>query len=241
MYRKLGIVGGMGPEATHSLHKGLINGAGAKNDQEHLDLVIINDPKIPDRTKAILYDGPSPVPFIVEDCRICAAAGCDIIAVPCNTAHYFFEEIQARSPVPVLNMIELVADELEEAGIQKAFIMATEGTTQSGLYEDVLGKRGIVLVRPSSDELAILMKVIYEIKAGAICTDAIGVDSTVEDLDRLVEMVVAYCSCGCERIILGCTELSLVVEYMTARGIAAELFVDSIDVLTQAILRGFGR
>ena len=192
-------------------------------------MLILSDPKIPDRTKAILHGGPSPVPFIIEDCHICAAAGCDVIAVPCNTSHYFIEEIQRLSPVPVLNMIELVADELVRTGASKAFIMATEGTIRSGLYTRVLEGHGIVSMSPDEDEIANLMEAIYAIKAG----------EPVVNLDALVAMIERYRTLGCEKVILGCTELSLLVEDMTAQGIPSELFVNSTDVLIKAILKGF--
>ena len=228
MYKKLGIIGGMGPLATYTLYKSLITLHKVQSDQEHLDMVILNDPKIPDRSQAILADGESPLPYIIEDCHICAAAGCDIIAIPCNTSHYYIDEIQQQSEIPVLNMVQLVAESLHQVKSQKAYLLATSGTIQAGIYSKALDSQGIELCIPDEQQRAFLMELIYAIKAGEY-----------PDTTKLAALIHKVLESGFSHIILGCTELSLLVPDLLDKGISQDQLIDSTEVLAKAILERF--
>ncbi|MBS3787340.1 amino acid racemase, partial [Candidatus Bipolaricaulota bacterium] len=144
LYEKqtIGILGGMGPEATIECYKSIIDQTPADTDQEHLSIVIVNNPQIPDRTEAILYDGDSPVPALQDSARVLEVAGADFLIMPCNTAHHFVSEVEKAIEVPVLNMIETTVDQLEPGST--VGLLATMGTIKTGIYEKYSRERGNV-------------------------------------------------------------------------------------------------
>ncbi len=196
----IGIIGGMGPMATLDLFGKLIANTDADNDAEHIRVYIDCHTGIPDRTKAILHGGESPVPYIAESARKLADMGADFLLIPCNTSHYFYDEIVAASPVPVVHMIRETAAELGAQGVSLVGLLATDGTCQSGIYQDELKKQGIRTVCPTEEEQREVMRLIYEgVKADAPCFDTTVIAAM---LDRMKAL-------GTERIVLGCTELPL--------------------------------
>src|SRR5208337_1505190 len=90
----IGILGGMGPEATIDLFTKIVHSTPVSRDQDHLRLIIDNNPGIPDRQKAILENGPSPATMLIKTAKNLAVAGADFIVMPCNTAHYWIQEIR---------------------------------------------------------------------------------------------------------------------------------------------------
>ena len=229
-YKKLGILGGMGPLATYNLYKNIIDATPAKKDQDHIDMVILNASYIPDRTAGILDGGESPLPYLSDGCKILENAGCDIIAIPCNTSHYFYDELQENCRVKILNMIDLVAERLEEQGMSSVFLMATAGTVKAGIYKKYLSKRNIDILPSDEDEIELIMKAIYDIKAGIAI-----------DLSDIITVVKKYYALGCKKIILGCTELSLIKDDMINMDSSLDdLFIDSTDVLKDKIIKLFG-
>jgi aspartate racemase len=222
MYKKLGILGGMGPLATYTLYKNIIESTPVTKDQEHIDAVILNASYIPDRTEGILHGGPSPLPYLLEALKNLESLGCDLIAVPCNTSHYFYGEMQEGCGAEILNMIDLTGEKLENLGISNTYLMATEGTIKIGVYEKYLSRRNINIMPASEFEIAEMMKFIYEVKNGK-APDTGGLYRTAEKYHKL----------GCEKIILGCTELS------TEKGLCGDMFIDAMDVLKDKILEKF--
>ena len=144
----IGIAGGMGPESTVDLMQKIFAATPAEREQDHIHLIVDSNPKTPDRTRAVLADGESPVPAICESIRRLADAGADLVLIPCNTAHAFFDELRVRSPVPLLNMVDLCAEHaLAVCGRGAALgILATTGTVRSGIYEAALRGRGLEAV-----------------------------------------------------------------------------------------------
>lgn len=214
MYAKLGILGGMGPLATCRLYERIIKSTPAKKDQDHIDMVILNACHTPDRTEAILYGGKSPLPYLLKGCKDLEEQGCDVIAIPCNTSHYYFDELAAGRKAEILNMVELTAKKLETAAIEKVYLMATEGTVKTGVYQKYFDKKNIGIIPPTADETAEMMKVIYEVKAG-INPDP----SKLSDMARKKGAVA----------VLGCTELS----GLKFDGLE---FVDAMEALKDRIL-----
>ena len=108
--KTIGILGGMGPEATLNCFSRIISSTPAKNDQEHLRVIIDSNPKVPDRTAAIIAEGESPVPVLVAGCRALQQAGADFIIIPCVSAHFFLDEIQQQIELPILSIFDVVAE-----------------------------------------------------------------------------------------------------------------------------------
>ncbi|GAH56604.1 unnamed protein product, partial [marine sediment metagenome] len=132
----IGILGGMGPEATIDLFYKIIKFTPAEKDQDHFRIIIDNNPKIPDRTAAILGKGEDPLPALQETARNLEKAGVDFIIIPCNTAHYFLPQIQKSVNIPVLNMIEETAKETRKRifPIQKVGLLASMGIYKTEIY-----------------------------------------------------------------------------------------------------------
>jgi len=218
MYKKLGILGGMGPLATCQLYYNIIKSTSAQKDQDYIDMVILNACYIPDRTAAILYGGESPLPYLLDALKTLENAGCDVIAIPCNTSHYYFDEIQNSCKVKILNMIDLTAEKLENLGITQTYLMATEGTIKTGVYQRYFDKRNIKIIPPIDEEIREMMRVIYEIKAGQN-PDSGKLEEIAQYYDKLT--------------VLGCTELST-LKFKDMK------YIDSMDVLKDKILELFG-
>ena len=221
MYKKLGVLGGMGPSATLNLYKSLIEGRGAVADQGHINMVLLNDSTIPDRTEAILGNGASPLPALISDCKRLCDAGCDVIAIPCNTSHYYYDELQASCEVPIINMIEATINRLVKYQAKKAYLLATSGTIRTEIYKKNAAKSSIFFDDTSDPEIELMMEVIYAIKAGKSYR-----------CDAFFEMIHEHLVNGADRIILGCTELSL-IDFPAD---IVERIVDSSAVLRDEIL-----
>ena len=219
----VGILGGMGPEATADLFVRIIRATPAKRDQDHLRVIIYSNSKVPDRTPAILGRGPSPLPELLRTGGVLEAAGADFIIIPCNTAHYYYDDLTRRLKIPILHMIRLAAEETrrKSTGITRAGLLASDGTIASRLYHDAFGKAGIEIVTPPSSRQADVMKAIYQhIKAG----DLEGGGSI---LHREAEELVGE---GSEAVICGCTEVSLVLK----QGDLEVPVIDPLQVLAEA-------
>ena len=226
MYKRLGILGGMGPFATYTFYKNIIESTPTRADQEHIDMVILNASYIPDRTEAILRGGESPLPYLLDALKSLENNGCDLIAMPCNTSHYFYDELQNSCKVKILNMIELTAEKLESLGVAKTYLMATEGTVKTGIYEKYCSRRKIEIMPATDEEIAEMMKVIYEIK-----------DGKTPDTNGLYDIAEKYRKRGCEKIILGCTELS--TEKGKIAGLDENIIIDAMEILKDKILELF--
>jgi len=205
MYKKLGILGGMGAAATYTLYKNIIENTPVSCDQEHINMVILNASYIPDRTAGILGRGESPLVYLLNALKELEACGCDIIVMPCNTSHYYYDEMQANCNAKILNMPELAAEILADNGVKQAYLMATEGTIKTGVYKRYFDKKNIELIAPSGEEIAEMMRVIYNIKRGA--TPELG------GLEKIAGKRGVP-------VVLGCTEFSAVrfdnIEYIDA-------------------------
>ncbi|MCL1859568.1 MAG: amino acid racemase [Oscillospiraceae bacterium] len=218
MYKKLGILGGMGPLATSRLYSEIIKSSRVKRDQDHIDMVILNASYIPDRTEAILHKGESALPYLLNALKTLENCGCDLIAIPCNTSHYYFDELQNNCKIKILNMIDLTAEILKNLGVTQTYLMATEGTVKTGVYQKYLGKKNIKIISPTDEETKEMMRVIYKIKAGVN-----------PDLSKLEEIARHYDKLN----ILGCTELST-VKFRNIK------YIDSMEILKDKILELFG-
>jgi aspartate racemase len=218
--RTIGILGGMGPEATSRLFDRIVTLTPAQRDQDHLPVLICNLPQIPDRTAAIKGQGESPVPAAIEGLRMLVAGGADFIAIPCNSLHHFFAELQSTITVPILHLIAEVHRAASEhwRNARRFGLLATDGTLQSGVYQKIFAAAGCEIIVPGASRQQEVMASIYAIKAGE---------------KRFREALAAgrdLLERRAQGIILGCTELSLVKNFLTN-----DLpIIDSIEVLAQA-------
>jgi aspartate racemase len=199
--KTIGIIGGMGPAATVDFFRRVVEATAVESEQDHIHLIIDNDPSIPDRSLALVGSGASPVPHLVAAARRLETAGVDLLVMPCNTAHAFFEEIQAAVQVPLVSWIDEVANALLRLVPRRTRvgILATTGTIAADLYQEALRSRGLTPVIPSLDEQATLMESIYGpngIKRGFL---------TQPGLLPILEGLVGQ---GAPAIVVACTDLS---------------------------------
>lgn len=201
----LGILGGMGPEATAYFFELIIRLTAAAEDQEHVPVIIRSDPRVPHRTKAILEGGPSPLPSLVEGARALQAAGADFAVIPCVTAHYFLPEIASRVKIPFVSLLDASREFLrkEHPGVRKVGLIATAGTVRSGIVRDAFAREGIDVLIPSEADQDRIMKAIYGpkgIKAGH------RTGGPRRDLLGVARRLVGE---GAQVILAGCTEIPL--------------------------------
>lgn len=225
--KTIGIIGGMGPLATCDLFQKIIKFTEASSDQEHIHICIDDNTNIPDRTEAILGRGESPVSEMVKSGIRLEAMGADVLLMPCNTAHYFYDQLAAFLDVPLLSMPEETAEEIQRNGIKKVGLLATDGTIRAGVYTRALERRGIEVIFPSGEGQRNVMKVIYEgIKAGKKEIESRGVRNAVRELRKA----------GAETIILGCTELPIFFHLYPVEGV----YIDPTAALARAAIRFVG-
>lgn len=226
--RAIGIIGGMGPMATLDLFGKLIAHTDARTDAEHIRVYMDCHTGIPDRTRAILHGGESPVPYIAESARKLASIGAELLLIPCNTSHYYYEQICKESPVPVMNMIRETVTCLATQGITRVGLLATDGTLQASVYQHELEAHGITAVCPNEKEQAEVMRLIYE----GVKADAPAFDTTV-----ITAMLARMEQEGAQQMILGCTELPIGFERY---GISRAHTVDPAEILACAAIKAAG-
>ena len=225
---KLGVIGGLGPMATAYFLQLLVQMSDAQTDQEHMEVLLHSMPQIPDRTGYILDNSrENPLPAMIRVGQGLVSLGAEVIAIPCITAHYFEQQLEDGIGRPVLNGIEKTVLYLKNAGVERAGLMATDGTVQSGLFQHSLEAAGISCVLPPREGQRQVMHMIYDnVKAG-----------------KPVEMPLFYDTArqlsgeGAQVILLGCTELSLIKrDYRLEPG-----FLDVMEVLSREAVLACGR
>ena len=208
MKKTIGILGGMGPEATAYFFKLIIKSTKAEKDQEHIPVVIYSHPEVPPRTDAVLGEGPSPLPYLLEGVRVLKVAGADFIVMPCVTAHYFYNQVLAEVRVPFLNLVdETILYALRKAPeMKKVGLISSTGTLKSRLFHEAFAKEGVEIVEPADEEQAQVMEAIFGkegIKAGFTSGKC---KEIIHDTAR------ALIRRGAEAVIAGCTEIPLVLK-----------------------------
>ena len=222
----LGILGGLGPMSTVCFYEMLTARTRAASDRDHIDMVISSRATTPDRTAYILgHSDRNPLPVMLDDARRLVAYGATLLAVPCNTAHFFYDALNAAVSVPILNIIEETVQTLARMKIKQVGLLATEGTVSSGAYHKVCAAYGVSIVAPSQEDQQKLNALIYR-------TIKSGIRPRPEELERIAAPLRRA---GCDRLILGCTELSLIKRNC---GLDVRLYLDSTEVLAlRTILR----
>lgn len=201
MTKTLGIMGGMGPLATVDLMNKIIRLTPAQRDQDHIHMIVDNFPQIPDRTEAIMGKGTNPLSFMIESAKRLEAAGADFIAIACNTAHYYLDDIQNSVNIPIMNMPKETVRFIDKAGFKTIALLATDGTISTNLYQESLRERGFAVVEPDAVTQEIIMEGIYSVKSGDLTK---GKKLFLHASNTVIEH-------GAEAIIAACTEIPLVL------------------------------
>jgi aspartate racemase len=208
MKKVLGILGGMGPEATAYFFKNVIAHTAAGLDQEHIPTVVWSDPSVPPRTDAILGTGPSPLPRLLSGVRKLEKAGAGLIVMPCITAHYWAGEIRAAARVPFVSLLDetLAFVRKQHPRVRTIGLVASSGTVTSGLWAVTFAKAGIEVLAPAPAEQDRVMEAIIGpggIKAGFV---------TGPPRRTIVGMARRLVSRGAGAVVAGCTEVPLVLK-----------------------------
>ncbi len=206
MKKCIGILGGMGPEATAYLFSQIIRNTAARSDQEHIHILIDNRPAIPDRSAWILGRGEDPLPEMRRSAELLQRMGADFILIPCNAAHYFIDALQKSLRIPVVDMIAAAAESIKTQygkGVTCG-LLATQGTYHAGLYRQHFAGQGLELLVPPPQGRETIMSAIYGaagIKAG----------NREQPREILIAAARGLTEQGARIIIAGCTEISFVL------------------------------
>jgi aspartate racemase len=206
--KTIGILGGMGPAATVDLFDRIVKATPARRDQDHIPVVIVSNPAVPDRSEAILHDGDDPRPAMIAGLCQLAGMGADFAVIACNTAHYYLDDLRAASEIPVLDMIGETAQAIrrDHAQVERVGILATSGTLAVKLYQQALLSEGLSPVEPTEDEITLMMDAIYG-------EEGIKTEGVSESAHRqLCEVGQKLIERGAQALILGCTEIPLALK-----------------------------
>jgi aspartate racemase len=199
---RVGVLGGMGPAATVDFYAKLIDETPAGRDQDHLPVVIWADPRVPDRSARLLGAAADPRPWLRRGIKALRQAGCDLLAVPCNTAHAFVPALAADAGMRLVSIVDVTAEAIAASGVDVVGLLATTGTVRSCLYADALEERGVAVIAPDKADQQLVMNTIAAVKAGS-CGPA--------DAPALAAVARRLAARGAEQVVAGCTELVLAV------------------------------
>lgn len=201
--KTIGVIGGMGPAATLDLFAKLLSATKAERDQDHLRILIDNNPRVPDRNAAIAGRGPSPGPQLAASARGLEQAGADFLIIACNTAHAFAPEIEAAVGIPLISMIDATVDAAMEEKPVRVGVLAADGCRRAQLYHRAFEAHGVEPLFLADDAQADFMSLLYRIKAG---------DTGMETRQRMQQLAINLNARGAQAIIAACTEVPLVLD-----------------------------
>jgi aspartate racemase len=197
----------MGPEATVHLFDLIVKKTRAKKDGDHIPIIIMNNPEIPDRTAAITGDGKSPLPHLIQTSKNLERAGADFLVMPCITAHHYYQDIVNKINIPLIHMIRETINHImiKLPGINRFGLLATTGTMKIRLFQEELEKIKSRVITPDSEQQKKVMEAIYGIT---------GIKAGYKDFPRktLTKTTDLLRNEGAQAIIAGCTEIALVAE-----------------------------
>ena len=220
--KTVGILGGMGPDATLLLMQKVMMGIKAEDDSSHIPLIVHQNTQVPSRIKRIIENtGADPVPVLQQMASDLEKMNCDFLAMPCNTAHFFYKEVGDSVSVPLLNMIELSAKKVFDLQLSKIGILASPAVKKVGVFEESFKR--YKLTKKFSEDEDNLLKIIKDIKKG--CRDKRIVENFKSQIMMLAES-------DCDGILIACTELSLLKNHVPKSLIC----LDSLDCLVERII-----
>jgi len=225
--KTLGILGGMGPESTAALFSLIVRNTPAQKDQDHIRIIIDNNPQIPSRVDAIAGAGPSPLEELEQSLRNLERCHVDLICIPCNLVHYYYDDLQRMTSVPILHMIEECARYVGQHlnHVKKLGLMAALPTIESGLYKKAFAKVGVEIAAPDQEAQERITQCIYGpkgIKSGYISRHK----------RTLSEIAQGMIQSGAQAVIAGCTEIGLVLGNLRGAPI-----IDPLEILAKVAIQ----
>lgn len=228
--KTVGIIGGLGPMATAYFMMLLTKYTDVEKEQDHIDSIIINRSSTPDRTAFILgQSDDNPVFSMIKDAKMLEKMNCDFLVMPCNTAHFVYEDIQKEVNIELINIVnETVNYTIKKfPGIKKIGLMATSGTIYSEIYQKAFQEKGIDTILPSETIQKDIMQLIYNgVKKG-----------NPINVDIMKKIIESFYTDNCQAIILGCTELSII---NTDYCFNDDKIIDSLMVLVEKTIEKAG-
>ncbi|EBR3694366.1 aspartate/glutamate racemase family protein [Salmonella enterica] len=226
MKHTIGILGGMGPAATADMLEKFVELRHASCDQQHIPLIVSSIPDIPDRTACLLSGGPSPYRYLERYLHMLEDAGAECIVIPCNTAHYWFDDLQNVAKARMISILDATLGDIPPSA-RYVGLLATNATLATGLYQKKALARGLTLIQPEEAGQALVMQAIYTLKRG---------DKTAAQA-LLLPQIDSLIARGAQAIIMGCTEIPLIVAGHE-RAIACPM-IDSTASLVRAAIRWY--
>lgn len=194
----VGIIGGMGPQATIDFANKIIAHTQATVDQEHIEMLIHNDPKIPSRIDSISGQGENIAPTLIKNAQRLIEFGADFLVLPCNTAHYYYDDIKEKVSKPFLNIIDETIQHLHHSGIEKIGVIGTRPTIELGLYQNTWRALGHQVIAHPLWIQEITEKIIAGVKAN---------DFHPIQQDEQQLFFDYFLNTGIDALVLACTEL----------------------------------
>ena len=219
----VGVLGGMGPAATLDFFARVLALTDARTDQDHIRLIIDNNPQVPNRNEAIAGTGPSPAPTLVAMAHGLERAGAELLVMPCNAAHAFLAEVKRATSLPVISIIGVTVEAARAYHPRRVGLLAADGCIDADLYQTAFGKLNIATLVPDAQTRERFMATLYCIKQR---------DTGPEVRSAMRSLANDLIGQGAETIIAGCTEVPLV---LNANDIDAP-FVNSTDCLAKAAI-----
>jgi len=218
--RPVGILGGMGPEATLLLMQKVLDAVPARDDCDHIPLIVHQNPQVPSRIAALIDGtGTDPGPVLADMAQGLQAAGAAALAMPCNTAHHYAPVVKDASDLPFLDMLDLTGAALSRSGAHRIGFLASPAVRLTGVFNTAFAKHGLSAVYPQDD--APILSLIRAVKSGAAPDTALMLDEAQTLMGR-----------GCDHILVACTELSLLTP-----SLPSDIpWTDSLDCLTAEIV-----
>jgi aspartate racemase len=191
----------MGPAATVDFLAKLVRLTPAGRDQDHLPLVVVSDPRVPDRVAPILESrGPSPLPAMQRGIQRLEAAGARCVAIPCHTAHFWYDQLVETATVPILHIVDAVLADLTRTDTRRIGLLATAATLKAGFYQERLAAAGYTSIEPTAEIMTTaVLPTIAMVKR----------DRTADAAPLLMRAIEHLTGAGADRILLACTELPL--------------------------------
>jgi aspartate racemase len=199
----VGVIGGMGPDATVDFMRRVLAATPASGDHDHIHMVVDQDPGIPSRQRAILGEGESPGPHLAAIAAQLEAYGCDFLVMPCNTAHVFLDDILEATRLPFLSIIDVTMARVRKTSQSRIGLLATAACIEAGVYQNAMVAAGLEPVLQTRSELADLSLLIGRIKTG---------DHRREVRNEAARLGAALVERGADALVLGCTELPIVLD-----------------------------
>jgi aspartate racemase len=225
----IGVVGGVGPEASNKFCEMLVKYKKKKRDQDNIPFLHYCNPQIPDRTEAILGIGEDPTEEIINTCTSLQGAGADFLVIPCNTAHHFLTEIQESVDIPIVDMTKVLVRHVlkDNFRLKKVGILATTGSVKAGIFQDYFNGVGIETILPEeADQEKLVMGAIYGSKG-------IKAGRKIMPKKLLTNAAKKLIEAGAESIVLGCTEIPLVLKN---KDFEVKLY-DSMEIVSKEIIK----